>query len=278
MVTKLVEELDWASHLARQAGRAVMTFYGSASAERAAGSPVTAADRLADRIIVSCLRERFPYDGILSEESKDSGDRLGAERVWIVDPLDGTREFIDGVPEFAVMIGLAIGGKAVLGVVYCPADHELYAAAAGMGSWLERGDCRRRLVAQPAPGPGLRLIGSRSHPDPRLQRIRRVLAIDDVLPSGSVGVKCGLIARGERDLYVHPVPYLKEWDTCAPEVVLREAGGTVCDCAGEPLRYNKPDPVQPRGIVAAAPGVLPVVMNTVRAAFYGGRVEASVPA
>jgi 3'(2'), 5'-bisphosphate nucleotidase len=226
-------------------------------------------------VIVAGLRERFPDDGILSEESRDSADRLSRERVWIVDPLDGTREFIDGIPEFAVMIGLAVNGAAVLGVVYCAASDELYMAAAGGGAWLESGGRLERLRTEPA-GESLRLVGSRSHPDARLLRIRDELGIDDVRPSGSVGVKCALIARNERDLYVHPVPYLKEWDTCAPEVILREAGGTVCDCLGEPLRYNKPKPVQPNGILAGAPGVLPRVLDVVRTAFVEDPAE--VPA
>ena len=80
-------------------------------------------------------------------------------------------------------------------------------------------------------------------------------------------MKCARIAEGQRDLYVHPVPYMKEWDTCAPEVVLREAGGFVSDARGEPLRYNKPDPAQPHGIVACAPGVADVVVPTIRALY-----------
>jgi 3'(2'), 5'-bisphosphate nucleotidase len=111
------------------------------------------------------------------------------------------------------------------------------------------------LRCAPLDPAAIRLVGSRSHPDPLIEAMRAELRISDVIPSGSVGIKCSLIAQRRRDLYVHPVPYLKEWDTCAPEVLLREAGGTVTDCLGEPLRYNKPDPAQPDGIVAigAAP-------------------------
>jgi 3'(2'), 5'-bisphosphate nucleotidase len=92
------------------------------------------------------------------------------------------------------------------------------------------------------------------------------LPITDRRPSGSVGIKCALIAEGECDLYAHPVAYMGEWDTCAPEVLLREAGGTVTDCRGEPLRYNKPDPHQPHGILACAPGLLETVLPVVSAA------------
>ncbi len=109
---------------------------------------------------------------------------------------------------------------------------------------------RTRLRVSKADLSNLRLVGSRSHAEPLLERLQESLGIEDVEPCGSVGVKCSRIAEGRRDLYVHPVPYLKEWDTCAPEVLLREAGGEVTDCLGGRLEYNKPDPHQPHGIVA----------------------------
>jgi 3'(2'), 5'-bisphosphate nucleotidase len=261
---RLQAELRAACDAARAAGAAGMRFYGSALAvEKEGGSPVTEADHAANRVIVEALAAAFPEDAILSEESADSAARLTAGRVWIVDPLDGTREFLAQNGEFAVMIGLAVDGRAVLGAVYQPADDVLFAAAEGEGAWVRRGG-RTAPLRCGAPADGLRLVGSRSHPDPLLVRMQEALGITDVRPSGSVGVKCGLIATGERDLYVHPVPYLKEWDTCAPEAILREAGGSVTDCRGEPLRYNKPDPRQPHGIVACGPGLLDGVLATIR--------------
>lgn len=258
-------ELAAACDAARAAGRAAMRFYGSArGVEKEGGSPVTEADHAANRVIVDALAAAFPGDAILSEESADSAARLSAERVWIVDPLDGTREFLAQNGEFAVMIGLAVGGRAVLGVVYQPADDVLFAAAEGEGASITRGGETVPLRCDEPGGDALRLVGSRSHPDPLLVRMQEALGITDVRPSGSVGVKCGLIALGERDLYVHPVPYLKEWDTCAPEAILRAAGGDVTDCRGEPLRYNKPDPRQPHGIVACAPGRMDAVLARIR--------------
>lgn len=246
-----------------------MRFYGTAVAEtKAGGSPVTAADHAANRVIVEALRRAFPGDAVLSEESADSPERLGAARVWIVDPLDGTREFLAGNGEFAVMIGLAVEGRAVLGVVHQPAADLLLYAAEGAGTWMEAdGAPARRLRCADARVDALRLVGSRSHPDPLLARIQEALGITDVRPSGSVGVKCGLLVQGERDLYVHPVPYLSEWDTCAPEVLVREAGGTVCDCTGAPLRYNRPRPTQPHGIVACAPGAVDAVLERVTSVY-----------
>lgn len=255
-----------------------MRFYGTAVAQtKAGGSPVTEADHAANRVITEALRRAFPGDAILSEESADSPERLGAGRVWIVDPLDGTREFLAGNGEFAVMVGLAAGGRAVLGAVFQPAAGLLLYAAEGAGTWMERdGAPAVRLRREDARPDALRLVGSRSHPDPLLARMQEVLGITDVRPSGSVGVKCGLIVQGERDLYVHPVPYLGEWDTCAPEVLVREAGGTVCDCTGAPLRYNKPVPRQPHGIVACAPGAADVVLQGV-VSVYGTAVTAAGP-
>lgn len=264
-VASLRGELAAACEAARAAGRAAMRFYGSARAvEKEGGSPVTEADHAANRVIVDALSAAFPGDAILSEESADSAARLSAERVWIVDPLDGTREFLARNGEFAIMIGLAVGGRAVLGAVYQPADDVLFGAAEGEGAWITRGGETAPLRCGAPGADGLRLVGSRSHPDPLLTRMREALGITDVRPSGSVGVKCGLIALGERDLYVHPVPYLKEWDTCAPEAILRAAGGDVADCLGEPLRYNKPDPRQPHGIVACGPGVMDGVLARIR--------------
>jgi 3'(2'), 5'-bisphosphate nucleotidase len=257
-------ELRLASALAREAGRAALAHYGTASAEyKSPNAPVTAADHAANRVIVDGLKEAFPDDAILSEESRDSAERLSAERVWIVDPLDGTKEFLAQNGEFAIMIGLAVAGEPVLGIVYLPDGDVLYAAARGRGAWQERGGERTPLSAADARIDALRMVGSRSHPDPLIVRMQEALGVTDVRPSGSVGVKCGLIALGERDLYVHPVPYLKEWDTCAPEVVLREAGGTVTDCLGEPLRYNKPDPAQPHGVLASGRGVHQAVLAAV---------------
>ena len=274
-MTDLQDRLDFARDVARAAGAAAMRFYGRVGSRlKADQSPVTAADHAANDVIVREIRRAFPGDAVLSEESKDSLSRLEAERVWIVDPLDGTKEFLAQNGEFSIMIGLAVGGEAVLGVVYLPDGDVLYSAARGLGARVERGGAGEPLRCAAGPSGSVRLVGSRSHPDPLLASVQEELGITDVLPCGSVGVKCSRIAEGARDLYVHPVPYLKEWDTCAPEVLLREAGGEVTDCLGEPLRYNKPKPAQPHGILACAPGLPPAVRETVLRVYAGAAVEA----
>ena len=267
MPSDLSDALSFARRVARRAGAAAMAHYGTAEAKaKSGGSPVTAADHAANAVIVDAIRAAYPSDAILSEESKDSPDRLGASRVWIIDPLDGTKEFLARNGEFSIMIGLAIDGEPVLGVVYMPDGDRLYAAARGLGATVEI-QCEKQGLRTDRNHWPPRMVGSRSHADELTLRIRDALGVTDVAPSGSVGVKCALIAEGKRDLYVHPVPYLKEWDTCAPEVVLREAGGEIADCLGEPLRYNKPDPCQPHGILACAPGIMDRVKDTVRSVY-----------
>lgn len=252
-------------NLAREAGARALQHYGRTEhALKEGGSPVTTADLASNEHIVGGLRRHFPADAILSEESVDDASRLTAERVWVVDPLDGTREFLSRNGEFSVMIGLLQDNEPVLGVVQMPVTGTVYAAERGKGAWIETDQgLRRPLQCQPQPPGAIRMVGSRSHASPLLERMVEALGITDVVPSGSVGIKCARIAEGERDLYIHPVPYLREWDTCAPEVVLTEAGGVVRDCRGRPLRYNKPEPGQPDGILACVPGLLGPVLDRI---------------
>jgi 3'(2'), 5'-bisphosphate nucleotidase len=145
--------------------------------------------------------------------------------VSIVNPLDGTKEFLAQNGEFSVMIGLAFRGRPVLGVVYLPEQDILVRAEIGAGSWMECGSHTAPLTCRLAADAPLRMIDSRSHVEPLVEEISRRLGSASVTNCGSVGVKCSRIARGEHDVYVHPTPYLKEWDTCAPEVIVAEAGG-----------------------------------------------------
>jgi 3'(2'), 5'-bisphosphate nucleotidase len=268
------ERLVFAAQAAREAGRRILRHYGSSGHEtKAGGSPVTAADLEANGYLVEAIGQAFPGEPVLAEESKDPVSRRGADRLWIVDPLDGTKEFLAQNGEFSVMIGWVVDGRPRVGIVYLPARGLLYAAGSGLGAWSEVDGARRELRCVAAQG-SLRLVGSRSHPDALLEEMRGALGIEDVRPSGSVGIKCALIAEGERDLYIHPVPYLKEWDTCAPELILTEAGGVVTDCLGGRLEYNKDSPSQPHGIVASGGSVhedvLRVIVPLYEAARGGG--------
>lgn len=262
------QELRAAIELARTSGAAALEYYGrpievehkGKGVAGEAGEPVTQADRTVNELIVNGLHRAFPEDGILAEESIDTDRRLGRDRVWMVDPLDGTKGFIEGSGDFAVQIGLAVNGESVLGVLYAPATDVLYWAARGHGAWIERpistaGESstgpERLRVSDERELSRMRLAESRSHRSPRMDTVVRVLGVVEEVRRHSVGIKVGLIVERQCDLYIHLSPKTKQWDTCAPEAVLREAGGMMTDLWGEPLRYNTPDVLNRNGILAA---------------------------
>ena len=274
-----VADLLTCARASLQGGRATLPYYRSEflqTSEKDPGDPVTEADYAANRAVLAVLGRECPADPVLSEESAMPDSGTAAGRLWVVDPLDGTREFIDGIDEFAVMVGLAEQGLSVLGAFYIPGSARLYLGLAEGGAWFA--DCRVSADADSPivigefhplrvgvpPSDCVRLVRSRSHPDDRLRAIEAALPCVEVIPSGSVGVKCARIAERVADLYVHPVPYLKEWDTCAPEAVLRGAGGRVTDCGGGTLRYGKSNPRQPSGILAGDPGSWAAALPLVR--------------
>jgi 3'(2'), 5'-bisphosphate nucleotidase len=240
------QEIQVASELARAAGAVLLEHYYSPflveQKVNALDEPeeVTAADREANELIVTRLQKEFPADGILAEESTDSEHRLEKDRVWLIDPMDGTKNFIARDGDFAVQIGLAVGGESVVGVVYQPVRGVLYRAARDGGAWMEseaRIAVRMWVSRQTEPGEMI-LASSRSHPSPRMGRIVSAFGFKDEMRRGSVGVKVGLIAEQQADLYIHLSPSTKQWDTCAPEAILAEAGGRLTDLFGQPLRYN----------------------------------------
>ena len=252
------QELQVALELAREAGAAILDVYdGPFEIEQKAGAgdlePVTQADRVANEIIVNRLGREFPEDGILAEESIDTVRRLGKSRVWMIDPLDGTTGFIDGNGDFAVQIGLAEDGDCVLGVVYQPLTGVLYRAVRGGGAWVERPEMEpeRARVSDHTELATMRLAASRSHRSPRMDRVVQSFGVKQEVRRGSVGIKVGLIVEQQCDLYVHLSPRTKQWDTCAPEIILHEAGGRLTDLFGKPLLYNSPEVQNRNGIVAS---------------------------
>ncbi|MEZ4767046.1 MAG: 3'(2'),5'-bisphosphate nucleotidase CysQ [Caldilineales bacterium] len=247
-------ELPLVERLVREAGAQVRDFYenGVEVAWKGTNDPVTAADHAANAHLVAGLRAAYPDDGILAEESADNTYRLNRSRVWIVDPLDGTKEFIGKIDEFAVMVGLAIDGVPALGVVYQPVADVLYRGIPGsVAEVVRQGKAATLAVSDVSATPDMRLVASRSHRDPLVSAVCAELGITQDRPSGSVGLKVGLLATSDCDLYIHPSPGLKEWDTCAPEAILRAAGGAISDSWGAPLQYNKADVRQRQGLVAS---------------------------
>lgn len=232
-------ELEVASILARSAGRHIRQVRqkGYNVFDKEGGEPVTEADLASSRIILAGLREAFPKDVLVCEEVE--GHHIPSQgRCWVVDPLDGTRDFIDDTGDFVVMIGLCIDGRPVLGVVYHPPEDMLYRGGTELGlqrldgqdhgTWLE--------MTPPAALSALRLVASRSHRDSYVDEAKARLGITVEGNRGSVGLKITLLAAGSYDLYLHRHG-LKVWDTCAPEALLLAAGGRMGTLAGDPLTY-----------------------------------------
>ncbi len=247
------KELEVALALARDAGRILLEFYASGAKVDWKGhdDPVTAADHAANEMLVRELHRHFPNDAVLSEEFPDDQSRLGNDRVWMVDPMDGTKQFIERIGEFAVMIGLAVEGEAKLGVVYHPTPDRMYYAAPGVGAFVEEKWSPTRLRVEPVSDPSQMIMAmSRSHHSPKVDRICEKLGVTKRVRHGSVGLKFGLIAEGSAHLYIHTSARTNKCDTCGPEAILREAGGVITDLDGGPLKYNRPELRNRNGIVA----------------------------
>ena len=248
-------EIQIANTLAQQAGDLAMRFRrsGLQVEYKQETEPVTEADRAASGLIVAGLLKAFPDDIIISEEAPDNLLRLTAHRVWYVDPIDGTNDYIHNRDGFTVMIGLAIDQKPFLGTVYQPTAQRIFYAAQGLGAWMRCGEqpAQRLHCSQIDALSNARLVASRSHRTTRMDQIKERLGINSEYNVGSVGLKLGLLALAERDLYVNPAPMCKTWDTCAPEAILQEAGGKVTDLRGAPLRYDQQDSLRRSGILAS---------------------------
>ena len=251
-------EIEIAIELARSAGAVLLRHYHTPFlVEQKVNAllemeEVTAADREANEMIVDRLSKEFPDDGILAEESTDTERRLEKERVWLIDPMDGTKNFVQRDGDFAVQIGLAVGGESVLGAVYQPVRDVLYWAAKSVGSWIEdsKEPPQQMTVSSQTDPQQMVLASSRSHRSPRMERVVNLFGFKNEVRRGSVGVKIGLITEQEADLYLHLSPGTKQWDTCAPEIILHEAGGRLTDLFGQPLRYNGVRIDNRNGIVA----------------------------
>ena len=251
----LDRELEVARAAARAAGKLVLDLYGDDDLPvrlKPDQSPITAADEASNTLIVDRLRAAFPADAILSEESPDDPARFDHRRVWIVDPLDGTRDFIAKTGEFCVLIGLTIDGLPVLGVAYQPICDALYYARRGGGAFLESGGTVQRLTASKRSGPGEVRVGiSRLNPDEGLGKCLAAAGLAPRAVQMGASVKHLALARGDLDAVLNLSPGEQEWDTCATEVILVEAGCTATDGDGNPFRYNQKDLYRHRGSVAS---------------------------
>lgn len=238
---------------ARAAGRAILEVRAAAAVEirHKPDGPVTNADMAANALLESALRALAPDAAWLSEETADSPERLGIRRVWVVDPLDGTQEFIQGTADFGVSIGLVEGDRPVLGVLYFPVHDETLYAVRGQGAFARVAEAPPHPIhVRRAPGPLVLATRRADMRKPWMQVFAKGLGDAVLKPVGSTIRKIALVARGDCDAYVtrNFAPF--EWDVCAADVVLGEAGGIVTLPSGDVPRYNRPDARLESGIVA----------------------------
>ena len=214
--------------------------------------PVTQADRECQEVITQALQQAFPLDGILSEEAADDSRRLHQKRVWIVDPVDGTQEFIEGILEFVIMIGLSIDGDPKLGVLLQPGSGRLYVGLPGYGSFrVEHGQTAELKVSERVQVHTMPVVLSRRHLTPFMEEIVDNVGFARNVRMGSAGLKAALIAEQGADCYFFASLGMKEWDMCAPAAVLLGAGAQLTDCWGHPLKFNQADVRLTHGFVAS---------------------------
>lgn len=243
--------------IAEQAGAAILDIYQKDSAAfnitgKADNSPLTAADLASHQLIVNALQALTPKLPILSEEAADiSWDiRKTWQRYWLVDPLDGTKEFIKRNGEFTVNIALIEDGEPVLGVIYAPVLNKTYFAAKGEGAFVKTADTTQPIqVAKP--GSSVRVVGSRSHPSPELAGYLAQFAKHDMVPVGS-SLKFCLVAEGSADVYPRFGPTM-QWDTGAGHIIALEAGATVSFDGISRQVYQRENLRNPNFIVSALP-------------------------
>jgi 3'(2'), 5'-bisphosphate nucleotidase len=243
--------------IAAEAAEAILKIYEQADFQvdlKADTSPLTQADLASHQCIVSCLQALTPDLPVLSEESGNITyqERQHWSTFWLVDPLDGTREFIKRNGEFTVNIALIHNHRPVLGVVHVPVLHLTYWAAAGQGAFKTEGDVTARLHASAALGQAMKVVASRSHAGPETQAFLDNLRQDydlDVVSKGSA-LKLCLVAEGAADLYPRLGPTM-EWDTAAAQCVVEQAGGRVTTFQNKSLAYNKANLLNPFFIVSS---------------------------
>lgn len=236
------ELLELVAGLARRAAAAIEAVKraGFAVERKTDESPVTEADRIAEALIVEALREATPGWPVVAEEEVAAGiETAAARRFWLVDPLDGTRDFARGRSEYAVCIGLVEQGRAILGAIALPATGEVFGGLLGAGAWKEDAAPRRPIRVRAVPAAGLTVLASRTYADdPRMAPFLAGRPIAERRAVSSA-LKFCRVAEGVADLYPR-FGGTMEWDTAAGQAIVEAAGGAVTTVAGAPLRYGKP--------------------------------------
>ncbi len=253
-------ELAAAQQAARAAGEIVRRWYDGAYtvSQKGHDSPVTEADLEANQAIHKVISATFPHDGWLSEETRDSAERLSKRRVWVIDPLDGTKEFINHIPEFCVCVALVDDGVSVVGVSYNPAREEMFAAAFGQGATLNGVRVR---VSEVGDLGSARFLASRSEAARgEWTEFESTLRVE---LTGSVAYKLALIAAGRVEATFSLTPK-NEWDICAGTALITEAGGRITDRYGKPLLFNQRRETLLPGIIASNAALYPAIVQMLR--------------
>lgn len=247
-------DLAWVVDLCKgvslEAGDAILKIYeaGFSVEYKSDNSPLTAADKAANTIITSALARAYPDCAILSEEMEDNRERRNFDYCFIVDPLDGTKEFVNRNGQFTVNIALAYKGKSVLGVVYAPVPRELYFAWDGGGAFLEAEEKLVRLTVSDKLT-GLTFVGSKSHSGEKEAALLREHSdvIAETVSAGS-SLKGCMVAAGKADIY-YRYGLTREWDTAAMQCVVEQAGGIFLQMDGMPMRYNRENTLNEKGFL-----------------------------
>ncbi|NQV37973.1 MAG: 3'(2'),5'-bisphosphate nucleotidase CysQ [Candidatus Marinimicrobia bacterium] len=253
-ILKTVIDAAW------DAGTLILKYYKSEYEIKDKGyhNPVTTADHASDALLKKILSETYPDYGWLSEETVDSPERLTKERVWIVDPLDGTKEFIEGVPNFVVSIALVENGKPILGVLFNPVTQETFSAIKNGGAYLNKEPIH---CTQKDDTADMVILNSRSETrrglwDPYQDSFLRCDAV------GSVAYKLGLTAAGKSDIFATLRPK-NEWDVCAGHCLINEAGGKMVSTKGKELTYNNENTLFTPGLVAGNPRAVEKTLSVI---------------
>jgi 3'(2'), 5'-bisphosphate nucleotidase len=248
-ISDKIPELDLAIKAAIEAGNAILEIYQSdyETSTKNDDSPITDADLKSNEVIKKILSQT-EHD-ILSEEDKDDLTRLSQEMIWIIDPLDGTSDFIDKTGEFTVMIALIKNKKPILGVIGWPTEKTLFVAQKGSGAFRFSNEQWSKIsVTKVSDIPKCRTVGSRHHLSDKEKSFIKKLGIEDFTSIGS-SLKVGKISSGEAEAYITTTNKMKEWDSAASYCIISEAGGKMTDMLGNDLTYNNEDVYHQNGIL-----------------------------
>lgn len=244
------KHLDVAKQAAIIAGKKIIEIYATnfdkTVETKSDNSPLTLADKAGNKIIVDMLKEVFPEISMLSEESKLDTTRFNNDLCWIVDPLDGTKEFIKKNGEFTVNIALAYKHKVIMGVIYVPVKEELFYAAKGMGAFKEV-NRQVNTIHVSDKTDNLVLVGSKSHASDKLKALieDKIEFISDTISAGS-SLKGIMVAEGIADIY-YRFGYTSEWDTAAMQCIVEQAGGVFRQMDGTEMTYNRQNSLNEKG-------------------------------